>query len=114
MYISYDLQNWTQYLPHIPRANGPCVLPEVQAGHPQGRRASRGLRVRSARAIHAFIALRFLHIDSAMARAILKVYKSASSVPAEPSVDHASVTRVRNSITSSSEGSSSSSVLEYK
>ena len=53
-------------------------------------------------------------IDSTMALAILKVYKSASRVPAEPSVDHASVTRVRNSITSSSEGSSSSSVLEYK
>ena len=44
-------------------------------------------------------------IDSAMALAILKVYKSASRVPAEPSVDQASATRVRNHITTCSKGS---------
>ena len=47
---------------------------------------------------HAFIALRFLCIDSAMARAILKVYKSASRVPAAPSIDDALVNCVRNRI----------------
>ena len=43
-------------------------------------------------------------IDSAMALAILKVYKSASRVPAEPSVDHVLAAQVRNSITSHSKG----------
>ena len=46
-------------------------------------------------------------IDSALALAILNVYKSASRVPAEPSVDHASAARVRNSITTCSNGRSS-------
>ena len=41
--------------------------------------------------------------DSAMARAILKVYKSASRVPAAPSIDDALVNCVRNRITSFSE-----------
>ena len=41
-------------------------------------------------------------IDSALALAILKVYKSASRVPAEPSVDPASATRLRNRITTCS------------
>ena len=43
-------------------------------------------------------------IDPALALAILKVYKSASSVPAEPSVDQAAVTRVRDRISSCGQG----------
>ena len=43
-------------------------------------------------------------IDSAMALAIFKVYKLASRVPAEPSVDHVLAAQVRNSITSHSKG----------
>ena len=47
-------------------------------------------------------------IDSALALAILKVYKSASRVPAAPLVDSALVNGVRDSITSFSRGSGSS------
>jgi hypothetical protein len=43
-------------------------------------------------------------IDPALALVILKVYKSASSVPAEPSVDQAAVTRVRDRISSCGQG----------
>ena len=43
-------------------------------------------------------------IDPALALAILKMYKSASSVPAEPSVDQAAVTRVRDRISSCGQG----------
>ena len=46
-------------------------------------------------------------IDSAMALAILKVYKSALRVPAEPSVDQATAIRVRDHIASCSKGCSS-------
>ena len=47
-------------------------------------------------------------IDTAMARAILKVYKSASNVPAEPSVDQATAIRARDHIASCSKGCSGS------
>ena len=43
-------------------------------------------------------------IDSAMALAILKVHKSASRVPAAPSIDDALVNCVRNRINSFSRG----------
>ena len=48
-------------------------------------------------------------IDSAMALAILKVYKSASRVPVAPSIDSALVDCVRNRITSFSQCGSSNS-----
>ena len=47
-------------------------------------------------------------IDTAMAKAILNVYTSASRVPAEPSVDPASAARVRGRITMCSKRSRSS------
>jgi hypothetical protein len=61
VYISYDFQNSTQYLSHIPRTNGSSVLQKVQAGHQKGRRASRDLRVCSAGAMHAFSPMRGVH-----------------------------------------------------
>ena len=48
-------------------------------------------------------------IDSAMALAILKVYKSASRVPAAPSIDSALVDCVRNRITTFSQVGGSNS-----
>ena len=48
-------------------------------------------------------------IDSAMALAILKVYKSASRVPAAPSIDSALVNCVRNKITTFSQVGGSNS-----
>ena len=79
------------------------MRPEVQADHPQGRRTSRDLRVCSAGAIHAL--LRCVScIDSSMALAILKVYKSVSRVPAAQSIDNALVNCVRNRITSFNRG----------
>ena len=45
-------------------------------------------------------------IDPAMALAILNVYTSASKVPAEPSVDPASATEVRDRITTCARGRS--------
>ena len=53
-------------------------------------------------------------IDTAMALAILKVYKSASNVPAEPSVDQASVTRVRDRISSCGKGIDKKVVVDKK
>jgi len=41
-------------------------------------------------------------MDSPLAKAILNVYKTATRVPADPAVDEAAASRVRDSITTSS------------
>ena len=96
----HDVLHSTQYLPHIPRADGTCALPQVQTDHPQAKGAVRleiCVFVRPGR--YTLLMRCASCIDTAMAKAILNVYTSASRVPAEPSVDPASAARVRGRIT---------------